>query len=35
MGHSLVALESLKRVITGFNGTTTISMGDVLLLMEA
>ena len=28
MGHALTTLESLGRILTRFNGATTISLGD-------
>lgn len=34
MGHSLIAMESSRRVLIEFNDATTISMGDVVLRVE-
>lgn len=34
MGHSLVTLESTGRILIKFNGATTVSLGNMVLLVE-
>ncbi|XP_034697355.1 uncharacterized protein LOC117923243 [Vitis riparia] len=35
MGHSLVGLENPGRILSGFNGASTISLGDIVLPVQA
>ncbi|XP_034677813.1 uncharacterized protein LOC117908321 [Vitis riparia] len=35
MGHSLVGLENPGRILSGFNGASTISLGDIVLSVQA
>nr|CAN62122.1 hypothetical protein VITISV_016419 [Vitis vinifera] len=34
MGHSLTGLENLGRVMSGFNGSSTTSLGDIILPVQ-
>ncbi|RVW31628.1 hypothetical protein CK203_092720 [Vitis vinifera] len=34
MGHSLVTLESTGRILIKLNGATTVSLGNMVLLVE-
>nr|CAN67735.1 hypothetical protein VITISV_012279 [Vitis vinifera] len=35
MGHSLTGLENLGRILSGFNGSSTTSLGDIVLPVQA
>ncbi|XP_059598988.1 uncharacterized protein LOC132255159 [Vitis vinifera] len=35
MGHSLTGLENPGRILSGFNGSSTISLGDIVLPVQA
>ncbi|XP_034697196.1 uncharacterized protein LOC117923049 [Vitis riparia] len=35
MEHNLVGLENLGRILSGFNGASTISLGDIVLPIQA
>ena len=35
MGHSLTGLENPKRILFGFNGSSTTSLGDIVLPVQA
>ena len=35
MGHSLIGLENPGRVLSGFNGSSTTSLGDIILPVQA
>nr|CAN65418.1 hypothetical protein VITISV_016768 [Vitis vinifera] len=35
MGHSLVGLENPGRILSGFNGSSTTSLGDIILPVQA
>ncbi|XP_034674350.1 uncharacterized protein LOC117905562 [Vitis riparia] len=35
MGHNLVGLENPGRILSGFNGASTISLGDIVLPIQA
>ncbi|RVW14328.1 hypothetical protein CK203_099081 [Vitis vinifera] len=35
MGHSLAGLENPKRILSGFNGSSTTSLGDIVLPVQA
>ncbi|RVW94635.1 hypothetical protein CK203_030831 [Vitis vinifera] len=35
MGHSLAGLENLGRILSGFNGSSTTSLGDIILPVQA
>ncbi|RVW59792.1 hypothetical protein CK203_100619 [Vitis vinifera] len=35
MGHSLTGLENPGRILSGFNGSSTTSLGDIILLVQA
>ncbi|RVX14229.1 Transposon Ty3-I Gag-Pol polyprotein [Vitis vinifera] len=35
MGHSLTSLENPGRILSGFNGSSTTSLGDIVLLVQA
>ncbi|XP_034689101.1 uncharacterized protein LOC117916970 [Vitis riparia] len=35
MGHNLVGLENPGRILSGFNGASTISLGDIVLPVQA
>nr|CAN72090.1 hypothetical protein VITISV_019913 [Vitis vinifera] len=34
MGHSLTGLENLGRILSGFNGSSTTSLGDIILSLS-
>ncbi|RVX14233.1 hypothetical protein CK203_011128 [Vitis vinifera] len=34
MGHSLTGLENLGRILSGFNGSSTTSLGDIVLTVQ-
>nr|CAN73243.1 hypothetical protein VITISV_005388 [Vitis vinifera] len=34
MGHSLTSLENPERILSGFNGSSTTSLGDVILTVQ-
>ncbi|WJZ84532.1 hypothetical protein VitviT2T_004132 [Vitis vinifera] len=35
MGHSLTGLENPRRILSGFNGASTTSLGDIVLSVQA
>ncbi|RVW82859.1 hypothetical protein CK203_051159 [Vitis vinifera] len=35
MRHSLIGLENPRRILSGFNGSSTTSLGDIVLLVQA
>ena len=35
MGHSLTSLENPGRILSGFNGSSTISLEDIVLSVQA
>ena len=35
MGHSLTSLENPGRILSGFNGSSTTSLGDIVLSIQA
>nr|CAN68845.1 hypothetical protein VITISV_032037 [Vitis vinifera] len=35
MGHSLAGLENPRRILSGFNGSSTTSLGDIILSVQA
>ena len=35
MGHSLTGLENPGRILSGFNGSSTTSLGDIVLPVQA
>ncbi|XP_034694078.1 uncharacterized protein LOC117920578 [Vitis riparia] len=35
MGHNLVGLENPRRILSGFNWASTISLGDIVLPVQA
>ena len=35
MGHSLTGLENPGRILSGFNGSSTTSLGDIILTVQA
>ncbi|RVW49411.1 hypothetical protein CK203_080278 [Vitis vinifera] len=35
MGHSLAGLENPGRILSGFNGSSTTSLGDIILPVRA
>ena len=35
MGHSLTGLENPRRILSGFNGSSTTSLGDIVLPVQA
>ena len=35
MGHSLAGLENPGRILSGFNGSSTTSLGDIVLPVQA
>ncbi|RVW43398.1 hypothetical protein CK203_070407 [Vitis vinifera] len=35
MGHSLTSLENPGRILSGFNGSSTTSLGDIILTVQA
>ncbi|XP_034680445.1 uncharacterized protein LOC117910483 [Vitis riparia] len=35
MGHNLVGIENPGRILSGFNGASTISLGDIVLPVQA
>ncbi|RVW72519.1 hypothetical protein CK203_053233 [Vitis vinifera] len=35
MGHSLTSLENPRRILSGFNGASTTSLGDIVLPVQA
>ncbi|RVW39235.1 hypothetical protein CK203_085118 [Vitis vinifera] len=35
MGHSLTGLENPERILSGFNGSSTTSLGDIILPVQA
>ena len=35
MGRNLIGLENLGRILSGFNGVTTTSLGDIVLSVQA
>ena len=35
MGHSLTGLENPRRILSGFNGASTTSLGDIVLPVQA
>ncbi|RVW96535.1 hypothetical protein CK203_029657 [Vitis vinifera] len=35
MGHSLTDLENPRRILSGFNGSSTTSLGDIVLSVQA
>ncbi|RVW21287.1 hypothetical protein CK203_110079 [Vitis vinifera] len=35
MGHNLIGLENPGRILSGFNGSSTISLGDIVLPVQA
>ena len=35
MGHSLTNLENPGRILSGFNGSSTTSLGDIVLPVQA